>query len=107
MEHDLDRVAPAGEGLVDAVVDELDDEVVQTTQIRGSDVHPGASANGLETLEDLDLIGRVRVLAGPADAYGTRIPIAVCRAVLGSSRLFAASSGRWRLSVMGVAPVVT
>ena len=80
VQHDLDRVAPTGEGLVDAVVDELDDEVVQTTQIRGSDVHPGASANRLETLEDLDLIGRVRGLAGPADAYRARIRIAVCMA---------------------------
>jgi hypothetical protein len=57
VQHDLDRVAPAGEGFVDAVVDELDHKVVQATEIRGSDVHPGASANGFETLEDLDLVG--------------------------------------------------
>ena len=80
MEHDLDRVAPTGEGLVDAVVNELDNEMVQATEVRGSDVHPGASANRFETLENLDLVGRVRVRASPAGAYRTRIRIAVCMA---------------------------
>jgi hypothetical protein len=68
VKDDPDRVAPTGERLVDAVVHELDDEVVQTTEVRGSDVHPGASANRFEALEDLDLVGRVRVLADPAGA---------------------------------------
>jgi hypothetical protein len=57
VEDDLDGVAPAGQGLVDAVVDELDHEMVQTTEVRGSDVHPRAPANRLQTLEDLDLVG--------------------------------------------------
>ncbi len=55
-------------GLVDAVVDELDHEVVQTTEIRGSDVHPGASTDRFEAFEDLDLVGGIRVLADPAGA---------------------------------------
>jgi hypothetical protein len=54
--------------------------VMQTAEIRGSDVHPGASANGFKTLENLDLVGRVRVRADPAGAYRTRIRIAVCMA---------------------------
>jgi hypothetical protein len=54
--------------------------VVQTTEICGPDVHPGAAANRLETLQDLDLVGRVRVLADPAGACGTRIRIAVSNA---------------------------
>jgi hypothetical protein len=42
--------------------------VMQTTEIRGSDVHPRASADGFETFEDLDLVGGIRVLANPARA---------------------------------------
>ena len=77
VEDDADGVAPASKGLVDAVVHELDDEVVQTTEVRGSDVHPGAAANRFEALEDLDLVGRVRGVANPSGAYGTRVGSAI------------------------------
>jgi hypothetical protein len=53
---------------------------MQPTEIRGPDVHSGAAANRLETLQDLDLVGRVRVLADPAGACGARIRIAVSNA---------------------------
>jgi len=46
--------------------------VMQTTEIRGSDVHPRASADGFETFEDLDLVGGIRVFADPGGAHGLR-----------------------------------
>jgi hypothetical protein len=79
MQDDPNGVAPAREGLVDAVVDELDHEMVQATEIRGADVHPGASADGFETLENLDLVGGIRILANPAGAQRLWIRIAVSR----------------------------
>ena len=82
VQGDLDGVASTGQGLVDAVVHDLDDEVVETTEVRGSDVHPGAAANRLEALEDLDLVGRVRGVANPSSAYWTRIGIAISVASL-------------------------
>ena len=47
------RVAVAGHGLVDGVVDDLPDEVVEAARAGGADVHAGALADGLEALEDL------------------------------------------------------
>ena len=64
MQRDDDEVAEPGEGLVDAVVDDLVDEVVQPTRIGRADVHPGAAAHRLEALEDLDLCGTVAVSTG-------------------------------------------
>src|SRR5690606_28470402 len=54
-----DRVAVSGERLVHRVVDDLVDEVVQASRTRGSDVHAGALAHRLETLENLNGIGAV------------------------------------------------
>ena len=48
------RVAVAGQRLVDGVVDDLVDEVVQAALTGGADVHAGALADGVETLEDGD-----------------------------------------------------
>ncbi len=58
-DRDDDRVAVAGERLVDGVVDDLVHEVVQTARSGRADVHAGALAHRLEALEDLDLVGAV------------------------------------------------
>jgi len=55
----LDVVGVAGEGLVDGVVDDLVHEMMQTARPGRADVHAGALAHRLETLQDLDLIGAV------------------------------------------------
>ncbi len=61
-EHgDLDPVAEAGQRLVDGVVDHLGEELVQPTLAGRSDIHTGALADGLESLEDGDGTGVVVV----------------------------------------------
>ena len=62
LQHDLDVGGVARERLVDGVVDDLVDEVVQTALTRGADVHAGTLADGLETLEHLDVARVVRAL---------------------------------------------
>ena len=59
VDRHVDVVAVAGEGLIDGVVDDLVDEVVQAALARAADVHARAHADGLEALEDLDLLGAV------------------------------------------------
>ena len=56
-EDNVDLVAVPGQGLIDGVVDDLVDQVVQATFPRGADVHAGAFANRLQTLQDRDLVG--------------------------------------------------
>ena len=58
-EGDLDLVGVAGHGLVDGVVDDLVDEVMQTAGAGRTDVHPGAFPDGLEALQDGDVLRRV------------------------------------------------
>ena len=77
MQDDANGVAPAREGLVDAVVDKFDNEMVQTTEIRGSDVHPRAPSDRFESFEDLDLVGGIRILANPARVQRGRRRVAV------------------------------
>ena len=56
-----DVVAVADLRLVDRVVDELEDHVVEARDVVGvPDVHPGALADGLEALQELDRVGGVR-----------------------------------------------
>ena len=50
-------VAVAGHGLVHCVVDYLVDQVVEAPVVRAPDVHPGAAAHGLHTLQDLYVLG--------------------------------------------------
>ena len=59
VEDDLDPVAVARERLVDAVVDHLVHEVVQTARPGGADVHARSAANRLQALEDRDVPGVV------------------------------------------------
>ena len=60
--RDLDVVAVAGQGLVDRVVDDLVDEVVQTSRAGRADVHARTPADGLESLEDRDVLRVVSAL---------------------------------------------
>ena len=54
-----DRVAVAGERLVHRVVHNLVDEVVQPAHTGRADVHAGTLADGLEALENRDVLGVV------------------------------------------------
>src|SRR5882724_10414211 len=67
VQDDFDRVAEAGERLVDGIVDDLVDQVVQAVGARVADVHGGALADGLEAFEHLDVARGVRVCAHAAD----------------------------------------
>ena len=63
MEPYLDPVVSARERLVDRVVHDLVDEVVEAPRAGRADVHPGSQPDGLETLENRDVlsgIGRFR-----------------------------------------------
>ena len=60
MEGDVDASAEPGHRLVDGVVDHLPHQVVQAAGTGGADVHGGALAHRLETLEDGDVLGVVR-----------------------------------------------
>ena len=63
MQDDLDRVAVAGDRLVDRVVDHLVDEVVKPAGPGRADVHARALAYRLQPLEDGDVLGAVGVAA--------------------------------------------
>jgi hypothetical protein len=65
-QRDLDLRAEAGQRLVDGVVDDLLHQVVQAARPGGADVHAGALADRLQTLEHGD-VARV-VARGDADA---------------------------------------
>ncbi len=54
-QRDDDLVAEARHSLVDRVVDHLVDEVVETSEAGGADVHPGAEPNVLDAFEYLDV----------------------------------------------------
>ena len=56
---DRDAGAEPRHGLVDGVVDDLPDEVVETRQTGGSDVHTGPLPDRVEALQDLDVFGAV------------------------------------------------
>ena len=60
MDPDIDAVARAVHRLVDRVVDDLAHEVVQTPEVGRPDVHAGPAANGLEALQDLNVLRAVR-----------------------------------------------
>ncbi len=62
VDRDRHGVAVTGECLVDGVVDHLVDEMVQTADTRGADVHAGTLAHRLESFEDGDVLGVVRPL---------------------------------------------
>jgi hypothetical protein len=54
-----------GQRLVDRVVDDFEDHVMQSRAVRGiPDVHPGALADRLQALQDLDAVRIVVVRVG-------------------------------------------
>ena len=59
MQGDGDPLGMAGDRLVHGVVHDLVDEVVQPAGAGRADVHAGALADGLEALEDGDVLGAV------------------------------------------------
>ena len=65
MDRDLDRLAEPGHVLVNAVVHHFVHEVVEALGAGAPDVHGGALADGVESLQHLDLLGAVGI-AWPA-----------------------------------------
>src|SRR5438034_205005 len=59
-QRDVDARRVARERLVDGVVDDLIDEVMQTRRTGRTDVHAGALAHRLKTLQNGDVLGAVR-----------------------------------------------
>src|SRR5205823_5174208 len=53
---DVDPGGVTGHGLVDGVVDDLVHEVVQAVEPGGPDVHAGSLPDGLQTLENGDVL---------------------------------------------------
>ena len=62
LQYHRDFCGMAGEGFVDAVVDQLPHQVVKTFHTGATDVHARALAHGLESFEHLDLICRISFL---------------------------------------------
>src|SRR5436190_24078431 len=71
----LDGVAVTGEGLVDRVVDDLVDQVMQAPRARRTDVHAGAPAHRLATLEDRDVLGVVAASGALAGRRWAILPL--------------------------------
>jgi len=61
---DRDLLGVSGDGFVHGVVHNLVDEVVESAGAGRPDVHAGALADGLEPLEDGDVLGAVAGAAG-------------------------------------------
>ncbi len=74
VERDLDQIAKARQGLVDAVVDHLVDQVVQAADVGRSDIHAGPATDRLQALQDLDIgnfiAGRCVILCHSANLRG-------------------------------------
>jgi hypothetical protein len=80
--RDVDLIAEPGERFVNRVVDDLVDEMVQAGHSRRADVHGRTFADGLETLEDLDLVRAVVVRV-----CGLAIVRPGCRVLRGDLRI--------------------
>ena len=71
VQGDLDPLRVAGQGLVDAVVDDLPQAVHEPAGVGGPDVHARPLADGLEPLEDEEVVGVVGVVdLGPSGGAG-------------------------------------
>ena len=58
---DLDQVAMTGQGFIDRVIDDFVDQVMQAFDPDVPDIHRRPFADGFQSLEDLDIFGRVLV----------------------------------------------
>ena len=54
VDHHLDHCAIAGKRFIDTIVDYLVDQMVQSVNIGATDVHRRSSANGFQTLQNLN-----------------------------------------------------
>ena len=61
---DLDRIAVSRHRLVDRVVDDFEYEMMQSSFVRGTDVHTRSFADGLQSFEHLDIALGIAVLFG-------------------------------------------
>ena len=68
----VDAGAVAGHRLVDRVVDDFPHEGVQPGRAGRSDVHAGTLANGVESLEHLDVLGGVVAAGGSSHGANRR-----------------------------------
>ena len=59
MDGHRDLRTETGQGFIDRVVHDFVDQVVQTPGGCGPDIHAGTLADSLESLEHLDIVGRV------------------------------------------------
>ena len=75
VDRDVDLIAEARERLVDRVVDNFVHQVVQPGGPGRSDVHRRALPNGLEALEDLDLVSAVFIRGGAVGWRRDRVRI--------------------------------
>jgi hypothetical protein len=64
VQRDVDLVAESGQGFVDRVVDDLVDEMMEPRRAGRADVHRRPLADGLEALQNLDLVGAVVIDPG-------------------------------------------
>ncbi len=67
VDRHLDRLTEPRHVFVDAVVDDFVDKVMQAVDSGAPDIHGRAFPHGIETFEDLNLIGVVAVRLGLAD----------------------------------------
>ena len=77
VEHDVDLRAPAGERLIDRVVDHLIEEVVQPIRPGAANVHRRALANTLQPLQNLNLfcgVGRRSLVCRRAGVFAHKNP---------------------------------
>ena len=66
-QRDVDTRAMTGHRLVDRIVDDLPDEVMEPGRTGRTDVHAGPLADGIETLEHMDVLGGVPVRTHAVD----------------------------------------
>src|SRR4051812_24892798 len=77
-QRDVDPRAVTGHRFVDGVVDDFADEFVESLETGGADVHSRSLANRFQTLENLNVLGRV--------ATGFHSVFAACAVTIGLRR---------------------
>src|SRR5262249_4915088 len=90
VQGDRDAVGVAVEVLIDGVIDDLPDEVVQPGPVRIADVHGRSAADGLEALEDGDVLAGVARRFGGSGGHGSVVRRVVLVVRLAGGLLFVA-----------------